>query len=150
MTQSAAARNRALVEDFWRELYERRDYEKLGSYFTDDAHYRDVPAPDDGAIGPKQIVKRIRIGHEPVERFDHLVLNMVAEGDVVITEHHETWHFHTGESLTLPFCSVQQIENGKIKIWRDYWNLATLLGGAPQWWLEHIMSFKPEDFARDD
>jgi limonene-1,2-epoxide hydrolase len=149
MSPTAPSANRALVEEFWRELYERRDYEKIGSYFTDDAWYRDVPAPDNGAIGPKQIVKRIRIGHEPVERFDHEVLNMVANGDVVITEHHEIWHFHTGESVTLPFCSVQQIENGKIKVWRDYWNLDTLLSSAPTWWLEHIMSFTPEDFARD-
>jgi hypothetical protein len=44
---------------------------------------------------------------------------------------------------------VQQIENGKIKVWRDYWNLDTLLSGAPKWWLEHILSFGPEDFARD-
>ena len=140
---------RALIEAFWRELYERRDYEKIGSYFTDDAWYRDVPAPDDGARGPKQIVKRIRIGHEPVERFDHEVLSMVCEGDVVITEHVEVWHFHTGESVRLPFCSVQEIENGKIKAWRDYWNLDTLLSNAPKWWVEHILSFTQEDFARD-
>ncbi len=149
MSVASTSANRALVEEFWRELYERRDYEKIGSYFTDDAWYRDVPAPDNGAIGPKQIVKRIRIGHEPVARFDHEVLNLIADGDVVITEHHEIWHFHTGESVKLPFCSVQQLENGKIKVWRDYWNLDTLLSGAPKWWLEHILSFKPEDFAWD-
>ena len=139
--------NKALVEAFWRELYVTRDYVKLATYFTDDAWYRDVPTPDNGAIGPQQIIKRIKIGHEPVERFDHVLLNMVCDGDVVITEHHEVWHFHTGESVTLPFCSVQEIAGGKIKVWRDYWNLDTLLSNAPKWWVEHILSFKPEDFG---
>ena len=144
---SSARENRMLIEAFWRELYVTRDYAKLATYFTDDAWYRDVPTPDNGAIGPQQIIKRIKIGHEPVERFDHVLLNMVCDGDVVITEHHEVWHFHTGEAVTLPFCSVQEISGVKIKAWRDYWNLDTLLSNAPKWWVEHILSFKPEDFG---
>ena len=28
---------------------------------------------------------------------------------------------------------------GRILRWWDYWDLTTLLGSAPQWWLDHIM-----------
>jgi limonene-1,2-epoxide hydrolase len=145
-TMSASSANLALIEQFWRDLYERRDYDQVGKYFTDDGLYRDVPAPDAGAVGPEAVTKRLRIGLEPVERFEHAVHNMICQGDVVITEHTETWHWHTGESVALPFCSVHEIEGGKIKVWRDYWNLDTLLSGAPQWWVEHIMTFTQADF----
>ena len=33
---------------------------------------------------------------------------------------------------------IQVIDNGKIKLWRDYSNMDTLLSNAPAWWLEHI------------
>lgn len=48
-----AAANRQLIERFWQDLY-RRDFDKVGSYFAPDGHYRDVPAPDEGASGPSR------------------------------------------------------------------------------------------------
>jgi hypothetical protein len=63
---------------------------------------------------------------------------VVADGDVVITEHTETWLWRTGETVTLPFVSVHVIEAGKIVRWTDYWDLQTLLGSAPAWWIEEI------------
>ena len=64
-----------------------------------------------------------------------------------MTEHTETWHFHTGEVVANPFVSVHVIADGKIKIWRDHWDLQTLLGSAPQWWLDRIMSHSEADFT---
>lgn len=64
---------------------------------------------------------------------------MIAEGDVVITEHGEEWHWHTGEEVILPFVSVHEVSDGKIVRWWDYWDMSTLMNAAPQWWVEHIM-----------
>ena len=72
---------------------------------------------------------------------------MVAEGDTVITEHTEEWHFGTGEVVALPFVSVHVVEEGKIKLWRDYWDMATLMNGAPSWWVERVAAHSPEDFG---
>ena len=72
---------------------------------------------------------------------------MVADGSTVVTEHTEDWHFHTGEVVSLPFVSIHVIEAGKIKLWRDYWDLNTLMSGAPQWWIEHLAKFSEADFA---
>ncbi|MEO2137537.1 MAG: hypothetical protein ABGY28_08805, partial [bacterium] len=63
-------------------------------------------------------------------------------------EHTEHWSWSSGEQVSLPFVSVQVIAEGRIRLWRDYWNLPTLLDGAPGWWLEHIMQFDVEDFER--
>ena len=65
----------------------------------------------------------------------------MADGDLVMTEHAEEWRWHTGEVVVLPFVSVHQFDDeGRIVRWWDYWDLQTLLGSAPQWWLDHIMS----------
>ena len=140
--------NRELIEKFWQDLYEH-DYDKVASYFAEDSLYQDVPTPDHGAVGPDNVVKRLRIGLDPVERHVHHLHRMVAEGDTVVTEHTEDWHFHTGEVVSLPFVSIHVIEGDKIKLWRDYWDLGTLMSGAPQWWLDRLASFSEADFATD-
>ena len=135
--KSTSERNRELIEAFWRDL-ERRDFDKVGSYFAADGHYEDVPTPDAGATGPRAVAARLRVGLEPIEDYVHHLQRMVVEGDTVITEHTEDWHFGDGVVVSLPFVSVHVIENGRVKLWRDYWDLQTLLGKAPQWWLEHV------------
>jgi limonene-1,2-epoxide hydrolase len=136
---SSMADNRAVVEAFWEALY-ARDWDRIGTFFTDDARYTDVPSPpDDIAVGPAQIVARLRLGIEPISSYDHHLELMVAEGDAVVTEHAETWRWHTGEEVTLPFVSVQQLRDGKIVRWFDYWDMQTLMNAAPAWWVEHIL-----------
>jgi limonene-1,2-epoxide hydrolase len=138
MTDTPAETNRARVEDFWRALYER-DWERIASFFGADSEYTDVASPpDDVAHGPAQIVARLRLGLERLSGYEHDLRLMVAEGDTVVTEHAETWHWDTGEVVTLPFVSVQQLRGGAIVRWWDYWDLQTLMNGAPAWWIEHI------------
>ncbi|MGZ4708580.1 MAG: limonene-1,2-epoxide hydrolase family protein [Acidimicrobiales bacterium] len=133
----------ALVETFWNTLYVERDLEAIGAMFTDDGFYTDVPIDDGGATGPRQITARLRIGFGPVKSFDHVIHRIVVDGDTVVTEHAETWHFDDEVSVTLPFVSVQEIHDGKFTLWRDYSNMNTLLDSAPAWWIEHIMSQPP-------
>ena len=124
---------------FWDALYSNPvDYEDLHSFFSPDAHYEDVPAPDLGADGPAAVVYRLKVGIDPVPDRRHELHRMVGEGDTVVTEHTETWHFRTGEEVALPFVSVMEVRDGKIALWKDYSNLDTLIQGAPQWWLDHI------------
>ncbi len=134
-----AAENRQLVERFWQDLY-RRDFDKVGSYFAPDGHYRDVPAPDEGAFGPEQVAARLRLGLGPIREYHHRLKHVVAEGDLVVTEHAEEWRWHTGESVVLPFVSIHEIRGGRIVRWWDYWDMGTLMGAAPAWWIEYVMS----------
>jgi limonene-1,2-epoxide hydrolase len=129
--------NRALVTQFWEHLYQR-DFEACGACFAPDGVYTDVPVGESGATGPAEVAARLRLGLEPIERYVHDLRNLVADGDVVMTEHVEEWYWHTGEHVALPFVSVMELRGGKIVRWWDYFNLPTLLDAAPQWWLEHI------------
>lgn len=135
---------RALVERFWHTLYVERDLDAVGSMFALDGFYTDVPIDDGGALGPAQVAARLRIGFDPVASFDHHVERIVVEGDTVITEHAETWHFDDEHQVTLPFVSVQVVgDDGLLRLWRDYSNMDTLLSGAPTWWIDHVMGQPP-------
>jgi limonene-1,2-epoxide hydrolase len=63
---------------------------------------------------------------------------MIANEHNVVTEHTETWHWASGETVTLPCVSVQDLSDGVIVRWWDYWDLSTLMNAAPATWIEHI------------
>ena len=129
--------NKRLVARLWECLY-RKDWTGLAACIAADGHYEDVPAPDAGARGPANVVKRLRVGLEPVARFEHEVHRVVAEGPSVIVEHTETWHFETGEKVVNHFVTVHELRDGKIRLWRDYWDLGAMMAQAPKWWIEQI------------
>ncbi len=132
--------NRAVTEQLWADLY-HRDFDAVGSHFAEDGTYTDVPTPaEDVAVGPDQIAARLRLGLEPLARIEHGPSAIVAEGDLVLTEHVEIWHWDDDTSVALPFVSVHEFRDGQIVRWSDYWDLQTLLGAAPQWWLDHIVA----------
>ena len=114
MTSASPGDNKHVVEQLWRELY-ARDFDAVGEHFHDDGEYTDVPSPaDDVARGPAKIAARLRLGLEPLERIHHETRLMVAEGDTVVTEHVEHWHWPTGEHVDLPFVSVHELRDGRI------------------------------------
>jgi len=130
--------NTTRVREFWAALY-ARDWEAIGAFFDEDSEYTDVPSPpDDVARGPGQVVARLKLGLGSIAGYEHDLRLMVAQGDAVVTEHAETWRWHTGEQVTLPFVSVQQLRAGQIVRWWDYWDLSTLMNAAPAWWIEEI------------
>ena len=140
------AENLAVVEKMWGCLYEK-DWDGVAGCLAQDAHYEDVPTPDPGATGPHNIIKRLRIGLDPVARFEHDIHRTVVQGDCVIIEHTETWHFETEEKIVNHFVTVHEVQGGKVSLWRDYWDLGTLMAQAPKWWIERLAKFGDEDFS---
>lgn len=138
--------NLEIVQRMWACLY-RKDFDGVASWIADDGLYEDVPTPDAGAVGPENVVKRLRLGLDSVERFEHEIHRTVADGDVVMIEHTETWHFATGEKITNPFVTVHEVRGGKIALWRDYWDLSHLMSQAPAWWIERLAGKTDADFS---
>jgi ketosteroid isomerase-like protein len=137
--------NKTIVQAFWNALA-RRDWDGMQALLTDDAHYTDVGVPGPGGRGPEGVMRRLRLGLEPLQ--DYTVLpgaNMVGEGDLVMTEHTERWTFHTGEVIEHSFVSVTELRDGKICRWHDYSNIGNILDNAPTWWIEHIINGQPDD-----
>ena len=142
----SAAANKRIVASMWECLY-RKDFDGVAAHIAEDGLYEDVPAPDPGARGPANVVKRLRMGLDPVVRFEHDIHRVVAEGENVVIEHTETWHFETSEKLTNHFVTIHTVQDGKITLWRDYWDLNTLMSQAPQWWIERLAKFSEADFS---
>lgn len=131
---------KAVTAAFWDALY-ARDWDRVAGFFGPDSIYLDVPTgPGAAARGSEDIVKRLRLGLDDLTGYDHAPATVVAEGGTVVTEHTETWEWPTGERATLPFVSVQRVEAGTITLWKDYWDLGTLMGAAPAGWMDQLMA----------
>jgi len=128
----------AVVASFWQALYDR-DWGRIRTFFGPDSIYYDVPTgPATAAKGPDGIEARLRLGLETLSAYEHDQGVVVADGEFVMTEHAETWHWPGGETVTLPFVSVQRVVDGRIVLWKDYWDYQTLMQGAPADWQEQL------------
>ncbi len=133
-------RNRAVVEQLWDEL-SARDFAAVAAHFGPKGHYTDVPAPEEGAFGPVEIEARLRLGIEPLAAYECHRGLIVAEGPMVITEHDELWTWDDEHSVTHKFVSVMELDDdGMVTRWWDYWDMASLVNAAPEWWVLHIMA----------
>lgn len=132
----------AAVHGMWGAL-SARDWDALKTFLSPDCIYLDMPVgPAAAARGPEDIVKRLKIGIEPLASYQNFTGLMVSNGVDVMYEHHEEWHWSTGESAVLQFVTVHRVEGGKITLWKDYWDMAALADHAPPTWLA--------DFANAD
>ncbi len=111
----------AVVEDFFRAM-EARDEEKLYALLHDDVVYQNVPLPADRG---KAAVERTLRGFERfVTKVEFKLVNIAANGPIVLTErvdiltgpwvHLDLWVYGTFE-----------VTEGKIVLWRDYFDLAS-------------------------
>lgn len=129
---------REVAAAFWEALY-ARDWPRIRSFFDEESIYYDVPVgPGAAGRGPASIEARLRLGLEGLASYSHTPGVVVAEGDLVVTEHAETWVWESGEEVTLRFVSVQRVRNGKIVLWKDYWDQQTLMAAAPASWHQRL------------
>lgn len=122
----------------WKAL-SARDWEGVKSHVSDDCIYVDMPVgPAAAARGPEDIVKRLKIGLEPLAAYENHDGVLVSDGSNVMYEHSESWRWQTGETALLRFVTVHRVENGKITLWKDYWDMSGLTATAPPTWLEDL------------
>jgi limonene-1,2-epoxide hydrolase len=122
----------------WKAL-SARDWETRRTFLSDDCIYLDVPVgPAAVAKDPDDIVKRLKIGLEPLASYQNFTGLMVADGSDVMYERHQEWHWTTGESAVMQFVTVHRVEDGMITLWKDRWDMGALANHAPPSWLEDL------------
>jgi limonene-1,2-epoxide hydrolase len=96
------------------------DLDALVAFFTDDAVYHNIPiAPVTGRDAIRTTIAGFTQG---VDRIEFRVVNIAAEGSVVLTERVDV--FVTGDrSIELPVMGTFEIAGGGIAAWRDYFDL---------------------------
>lgn len=126
------------VRGMWKALSER-DWEALPRFLSEDCIYVDMPVgPAAAARGPADIVKRLRVGLEPLAGYVNHDGVLVSNGIDVMYEHSETWTWKTGETALLQFVTVHKVVDGRISLWKDYWDFGALMNHAPQDWMETL------------
>jgi limonene-1,2-epoxide hydrolase len=97
---------------------------ELAAFFTDDAVYHNIPlAPVTGreAIA-NTIASFIRPGAPGIEGIQFRVINIAANGPVVMTERVDVFKL-PNKSFELPVMGIFEVSDGKIRAWRDYFDM---------------------------
>jgi len=110
--------NDAMIRDFLA-AWERRDTTFILDCFADDAVYHSIPlSPIVGKAAIREFVESFE-GVPPGQLQIHY---QIATANLVMNE--RTDHITlNGRAVSLPICGVFEIEAGKIKAWREYFDL---------------------------
>jgi limonene-1,2-epoxide hydrolase len=109
------------VRDFCA-AWSRLDVDELMTYFSDDPVYHNMPGPP--ACGREAVRRTIERFLKGWTRTEWEILNIAATGNTVFAERVDRTDAGARHG-DLPLVGVFEIENGRIRAWRDYFDLAT-------------------------
>ncbi len=113
--------NETIIREFiaaWSNL----DPVELASYFTEDGTYNNMPS---SAVSGRDNVQNFIAGFiRTWEQTDWEIISLLADGDIVMVERLDKTVV-AGKPVNLPCFGIFEMEDGKIKVWRDYFNLPT-------------------------
>jgi len=113
--------NEAIVRDFIT-AWSRLNPSELASYFSEDGVYHNMPS--EAVVGRDNIERFIAGFIRPWESTDWEVINLLADGDIVMVERLDKTVV-AGSPVNLPCFGYFQLTNGEITLWRDYFDLTT-------------------------
>jgi len=113
--------NEQVIRDFLT-AWSRLDAEELVGYFTEDVVYHNMPSSP--AVGRVDVEARIRrfLSGWTETRWD--LVNIICDADVVMAERMDRTTAGA-KSVDLPCVGVFVMRDGKIAVWRDYFDLTT-------------------------
>ncbi len=100
------------------------DTDTMMAYFTNDPTYHNMPGPP--AIGTVAVRATIDRFLKNWQNTEWEVLNIAANGNVVFAERIDRTDTG-GKHVDLPCVGVFEMEDGKIRTWRDYFDMATYM-----------------------
>src|SRR5207302_5343599 len=110
------------------ETWAKGDLDVIVGFFTDDAVYHNIPiAPVTGKEAIRETIAGFTAG---VDSIEFRVLNIAADGNVVLTERVDVFVTPT-VTIELPVMGTFEVVNGKIAAWRDYFDLNQFMSQLP-------------------
>lgn len=118
--------NEKIIRDFIA-AWSRLNTDEIVGYFSEDGVYHNMPfKPVKGHADLKAFIANF-IKDWTATDWD--ILTLVSTGDTVVAERLDRTRL--GErSVNLPCCGVFEMADGKIRVWRDYFDMATYTRGA--------------------
>ncbi|MAG29675.1 MAG: limonene-1,2-epoxide hydrolase [Deltaproteobacteria bacterium] len=117
--------NERIIREFVA-AWSRLDPSELAAYFAEDGTYHNMPmGPVTGRENVEQLIRGFARAWTETA-WD--LINVTSEGDIVFTERLD--RTKAGDKgVDLPCVGVFELEGGKIKVWRDYFDMATYRDG---------------------
>jgi limonene-1,2-epoxide hydrolase len=113
-----ATENDAFINRFL-DAWQRRETDFILECFADDGAYHAMPLPPiEGKAALEEWVRRF-VDVPP----GRLVVHHQAASDDVVVNERTDYITLNGEPVTLPICAVFAIEDGRIKQWREYFDV---------------------------
>lgn len=113
--------NETIVRDFIA-AWSRLDVDEIVDFFAPDGVYHNMPmAP---VAGRERLRGFIAAFLKDWSATDWEILTLVGRGDWVVAERVDRTQVGD-KAIELPCCGVFQLDGGKIKLWRDYFDLGT-------------------------
>jgi len=93
----------------------------LASFFSDDAVYHNIPM--EPIVGREAIEATFAAFMGMAERIEFETLHTAVDGSIVMTERIDRF-ISTAKTIVLPVMGTFEVVDGKIRAWRDYFDLA--------------------------
>jgi limonene-1,2-epoxide hydrolase len=124
-TMDAAATDPIQVVESFLQALEAKDVERALALMADDVVYQNVPFPADR--GKSAVARTLRSFQKVFTDFHVEIRNIAARGDTVLTERVDVL---SGPLLYLDIwvCGTFEVKDGRITLWRDYFDLAECAG----------------------
>ncbi|MBB3409883.1 limonene-1,2-epoxide hydrolase [Rhizobium sp. BK316] len=91
---------------------------------AEDVLYDNVPLPD--IVGRENVRKfHADFGIGSAFKVDWQVTEIAASGNVVLNERIDIFTHESGSQITLPVMGTLTVKNGRITVWRDYFDLGS-------------------------
>ena len=104
------------------EAFVAMDFDRALPYLVDDVEYTNIPLLTvRGHAGVREVLEPF---FAPIHENEFLILRRAATGPVVFLERLDRHRLDQGWR-ELPVNSVFEVHEGKITVWRDYFDLAT-------------------------
>jgi limonene-1,2-epoxide hydrolase len=113
--------NSTIVNEFMK-AWEAKDIERIMSFFAPDAVYHNMPMPK--LVGTKAIREFIAPFAGAAENVVFEVLHQAETKDgTVLNERVDRFTLKDGKKINAEVMGVFELERGKIKAWRDYFDM---------------------------
>jgi len=122
--RAAMKSNSDIIREFVA-TWSRLDPAELATYFTEDGCYHNMPI--DPIVGREAVQAFITGFSATWTETDWEILNLVEAGDLVFCERVDRTRTTKG-NVDLPCVGVFEMQEGKIRLWRDYFDFNTYSG----------------------
>jgi limonene-1,2-epoxide hydrolase len=101
-----------------------RDYDAALGLLTEDVEYQNMPLPP--VHGPQAVKDTLETLLATAQSSEWVVHREAAAGNVVLNERTDRF-LVDGRWLELPVAGVFELRDGRIALWRDYFDLQTIM-----------------------